>query len=212
MSVNASGKLSGLPAVTPTLQEAVQQFLTSNSLKRPEAVAALVAEDRTLRGASPSSALKLLAPAGVVIVEDQPVFTWQPMSAATAWRVYVSDMRARLVADSGELPAATTQWKLPASLKRGENYSWAVGAVVNGEEITAPSVTESEVRFRVLGNTEWRTLQQLKQTTNSHLALGVFYARNGLLAEAQHEFQQLVEGNPDSPQARKLLRLIQSWR
>ena len=106
----------------------------------------------------------------------------------------------------------TTQWKLPASLKRGENYSWAVGAVVNGEEITAPSVTESEVRFRVLGDTEWRALQQLQQTTDSHLALGVFYAHNGLLDEAQREFQQLVNFNPDSPQARKLLRLIQSWR
>ncbi|HMX25080.1 MAG TPA: tetratricopeptide repeat protein [Blastocatellia bacterium] len=212
VSINASGELSGLTGISPTLREAVRNFLTSGSLKQPKVVAALVAENRTLRGTMQSSSIKLLAPAGVVIADDRPVFTWRPIPSATAWRVYVSDARARLVADSGALPAATTQWKLPASLKRGENYSWAVGAVVNGEEITAPSVTESEVRFRVLGDTEWRALQQLQQTTDSHLALGVFYAHNGLLDEAQREFQQLVNFNPDSPQARKLLRLIQSWR
>jgi hypothetical protein len=46
----------------------------------------------------------------------------------------------------------------------------------------------------------------------SHLALGVFYAREGMLAEAEREFQVLVNDNPGSQIAASLLRAVQSWR
>jgi len=55
-------------------------------------------------------------------------------------------------------------------------------------------------------------LDNLKIRSQSHLALGVFYAREGMIAEAEREFQILVQKNPHSRVAIKLLKNIQSWR
>ena len=53
-------------------------------------------------------------------------------------------------------------------------------------------------------------LNKLRKT-RSHLALGVFYAREGMVAEAEREFRILVQNNPGSPRAKKLLGQVQSW-
>ena len=58
---------------------------------------------------------------------------------------------------------------------------------------------------------EFQDLTSLKRS-NSHLALGVFYTRAGLLNEAEREFQRLVKLNPQSELARKLLQSVRSIR
>jgi hypothetical protein len=68
------------------------------------------------------------------------------------------------------------------------------------------------MKFKVLEAAKARQLRSLKSRANSHLALGVFYALEGILDEAEREFQLLVNDNPDSPIAAKLLRTVQSWR
>jgi len=55
-------------------------------------------------------------------------------------------------------------------------------------------------------------LNRLKQSANSHLARGVFYASVGMVTEAEREFQILVTENPRSAVALDLLRSVQSWR
>jgi Flp pilus assembly protein TadD len=67
------------------------------------------------------------------------------------------------------------------------------------------------MKFQILSG---GSLQELAKTknTHSHLALGVFYSKAGLLAEAEREFQKLVQLNPQSDVASKLLRSVRALR
>jgi hypothetical protein len=54
-------------------------------------------------------------------------------------------------------------------------------------------------------------LNQLKKS-DSHLALGIFYARVGLVTESEREFQKLVQLNPQSELPRRLLQSVRNLR
>ena len=65
-----------------------------------------------------------------------------------------------------------------------------------------PNINEDKVR----------ELNQLRTGSQSHLALGLFYAREGMIADAEREFGILVKDNPDSSVLKKLLKDVRSWR
>jgi hypothetical protein len=87
-------------------------------------------------------------------------------------------------------------------------FQWVVIAVVNDKEIIAPAPAEPEMRFAVLSATDKKELDTLN-ASHSNLARGVFLARTGLVAEAQIEFERLVQQNPYSELPRKLLKSVQ---
>lgn len=68
-----------------------------------------------------------------------------------------------------------------------------------------------EAKFKVLEELKARELNRLK-SENSHLLLGVFYALEGMAAESEREFQILVDNNPQSSIAQRLIRIIESWK
>ncbi len=84
--------------------------------------------------------------------------------------------------------------------------------MVGGEEIISPGVEAPEMKFKVLDEKGVGELNRLNKSSKSHLALGVFYARVGMVTEAEREFQTVVKENPRSTVALKLLRSVQSWR
>jgi hypothetical protein len=131
---------------------------------------------------------------------------------AVRYRVYVGDADNREVAGSGELPPSVTEWTPRTPLLPGKVYTWVVTAKVNGSDILAPAASQPEMKFKVLSAEALSDLTALRGSTRSHLALGVFYARAGMLEEAEREFLALARQNPQSPVALKLLRSIQSWR
>jgi len=120
------------------------------------------------------------------------------------------DANSDQVAQSEELPPTQTQWKTPA-LRRGQIFSWVVTAQVDGKEIVSPSASAPEVKFAILSSNDLNELNQLKKS-NSHLALGVFYAKVGLVTEAEREFQKLIQLNPQSELPRKLLQSVRNPR
>jgi hypothetical protein len=115
------------------------------------------------------------------------------------------------VAQSEELPPTQTQWKAPAPLRRGQIFSWVVTAQVDGKEIVSPSASAPEVKFAILSSNDLNELNQLKKS-NSHLALGVFYAKVGLVTEAERELEKLIQLNPESELPRKLLQSVRNLR
>jgi hypothetical protein len=211
--IDRSGAVRGLDDVSAGLQRSIKETLLSQELRRPDNLDEIAGASGPSRGeVDKKSPFKLLYPVRTVIAEVRPVFKWQSIEGASSYEVQVADSRGREIANSKQLPATTTQWTPPVPLKRGVIYSWAVSATINGQIVVMPSPSAPEMKFKVLEAAKTRQLRSLKSRANSHLALGVFYALEGILEEAEREFQLLANDNPDSPIAAKLLRTVQSWR
>jgi hypothetical protein len=207
-----SGRITGIDGLPPDLQESIENALREEAIRRPSALSALNGVSDKLRGTGDKARFKLLSPAGIVLAEDRPVFRWEPLNGATEYQVFIGDLKQQDAIASEKLPANTTEWVPETRLKRGRIYFWAVTATVNGGSITSPRPTEPEVKFKVLEEAKMRELKELNKTPRSNLALGVFYANAGMVAEAEREFQRLVKQNPDSSVAAKLLRAVRYWR
>jgi predicted anti-sigma-YlaC factor YlaD len=193
-------------------QTPVDESLIAADLKKPAVLNELFVGSGAQRGISnDSSPFKLLSPNRAVIEEDRPTFRWERLEGATGYQVQFVASGSREFTSSERLSAETTQWAPSTPLKRGVVYKWMVTATVNGEEVSSPAVTAPEMRFMPLSEEKLRELQSLKKRTKSHLALGAFYARAGMLAEAEREFQAYRNENPQSPLADKLLRQVRSW-
>lgn len=213
LKIDQSGSVAGLKNLPPEVQRSIKETLLAAEIRKPEALVELAGVQGPERGtAEHKLTFRLLSPGGVVLSNDRPVFKWEPLDGATGYRVLVANAANQEAAASGPLSSATTQWTPLSPLKRGATYTWVVIATIGGTEVTAPAATAPEMKFKLLGDGKVRELDLLRRSTKSRLALGVFYAREGMLAEAEQEFQHLVRENPKSPLAVKLLRTVQSWR
>jgi hypothetical protein len=138
-----------------------------------------------------------------------PTFSWAPLSGASSYAVAVTDDKLNEVASSG--PLTGTEWRPPAPLKRGAVYSWQVTALMDGQAVTSPELPAPQAKFMILDRASSEELRRFRAAApRHHLGLGVLYARAGLLDEAEREFRALVEANPRSDAARKLLQKVRS--
>ncbi|MGH9768986.1 MAG: hypothetical protein ACREAB_16270 [Blastocatellia bacterium] len=197
---NESEIVSGLETFPAKVRQDITEALLTRALKRSVALSELVS------GSEKGSSAGLLYPKRIVITEDRPNFRWAPIAGASSYQIRVSDPNGNQIASSGQLSYDTTQWKPLIRLNRGIIYSWGVIAMVNGKGITA------ETSFKPLDGGKLGELAMLKNQYQSHLALGLFYIREGVLIEARRELQLLIKDNPNSPIAAKLLSQAQSWR
>jgi hypothetical protein len=211
VTVNKAGDVSGLENIPGETRHDVADTLVAQNIEQPDITKELAPTSITLRGPTSGQPFKLLSPGRSVIVTDRPSFDWQKVAGATSYRVVVGDMRGHEVARSEDLSPDRTRWTPSTPIKRGETYAWNVIAIVNGKEISSPGDSAPEMKFKVLSATSAEELEQLKKA-GSRLALGVFYAREGMVKEAEYEFQTLVRENSDSPVLKKLLKQIQSWQ
>jgi len=210
--LDSSGKITGLAEFSLNLQQSIEKALREEAIKRPSVLSTLDGVSDKLRGTDDKARFTLLSPVRTVLTEDRPAFRWEPLKGATDYQVFIGDLKQQDAMISEKLPANTTQWVPATRLKRGRIYFWAVTATVNGEAVTSPRPTEPEIKFKVLEEAKMRELNALNRTPRSNLALGVFYANAGMVAEAEREFQTLVKQNPDSRIVAKLLRAVRSWR
>jgi hypothetical protein len=206
VTIDQKGAVSGLDDVAPATRDEIAKALTEE-IRPPEILTRLSATDITLRGPNNGQPFKLRSPIRTVVVSDQPSFEWDKFPAATSYRVYVGDLKGHEVAKSDELSPDQTKWKPPARLTRGEIYSWAVAAVVDGKEVMSPGAAAPEMKFQVLSASDLQNLKQLKGT-HSHLVLGVFYVKAGLLTEGERELRGLVHLNHDDEVPKRLLRSV----
>lgn len=207
VAIDRNGRVTGLEEVSSISRQEIAQVVLTERMPAPSVLKSLEGGDGNLRGGNRSQSFNLIYPTRRVVIEDRPTFKWQSFTGATSYRVYVIDSKANQVAKSEELSPTETQWKAKAPLQRGQVFSWVVTAIVDGKEIVSPSSSAPEMRFAILSGSDVQELNQLKKT-QSHLALGVFYAKSGLLSEAEREFQQLIKLNPQSQLPKKLLQSV----
>jgi predicted anti-sigma-YlaC factor YlaD len=211
ISVDRAGNVTGLDDVPAATRDVIAKVFLSERIEPPAVLKELGGEDVTLRGSNTMQPFKLVSPSRSVIISTQPTLRWEKAIRATSYKVYVNDQNGNEVAKSEELSAESTSWILPKALKRGDVYTWTVVAVVDQKEIVSPGPSAPEMRFKVLSAGSLQALQQLKNA-RSHLAFGVFYAREGMVKEAERELQILARDNPRSRRLTNLLKEIQSWQ
>ncbi|MBL8206018.1 MAG: zf-HC2 domain-containing protein [Blastocatellia bacterium] len=210
IAVTQAGSVEGLPAVAEEFRGDIVAALRTGKLDKPSLLNDLASEAGTVRGKVSNEAIsQLLAPIGITVLATRPVLQWQGVEKATGYEVQIADGRGNEIAHSGILAASTNRWQPPQSLPRGVLYAWSVRAIHEGSTTSAMLPTG---RFKVLDTAKARELNRLKAQTNSHLALGMFYAREGMLPEAKQEMKSLAKKNPTSLVARKLLQTVQGWR
>lgn len=212
VALDERGNLEGLASLSADEQRSVIAALRTQSIQRPSVLANIISHPGvTLKGPEDEAEFALLSPVGTVVLNDRPTFRWQPVRGATSYTVTVVDSALNPVATSESLTA--TEWTPSRPLPRGMVFRWQVTAIVDGSEVIAPRPPAGEARFRILERDRARRLERARETlARSPLTLGVLYAQEGLADEAEREFQLLIEANPRSTVARRLLHSVRLWR
>jgi hypothetical protein len=207
IALDQGGNVVGLSSLPLETRQAIREALTEERLNRPSVLDDVRSAEVSVRGPGSEERINILSPANTVINNNKPTLRWTLSKTGGAYRVEIADETFHQVAKSGDLPPTTQSWVPYASLKRGGIYTWTIRAVNKGGEL---SPLTSQAKFKILGDEKVRELNQLK-TRQSRLALGLFYAREGMIAEAEHELRILAESNPRSLLVKKLLKQISSW-
>jgi hypothetical protein len=208
--LDRTGTVTGLQSLPTEFRQSVKEALSGEPLARPDVLDEVTPTQVSERAPTGNEErIKIAHPINTVILNNQPTLRWSPSKTAESYRVEIADETFHQVAKSDDLPATAGNWKPPTQLKRGAIYIWTIRAVNKGGQ---PSALTSQAKFKVLGEDRIRRLNRLKTGSRSHLALGLFYAREGMINEAEREFGILVRQNPDSAVAKNLLREVRAWR
>jgi hypothetical protein len=209
--LDSSGGLALPSSFSPGEAAQIKDALLARRIETSPAISQLISQKGTLLGETgPESGLQLIAPLGTMTPSDKPTFRWQPVSSAT-YVVSIYDAKYQKVAESPGIQQ--TVWASVRPLPRGQTYTWQLTALIKGKQLRAPVPPAPEARFQVLAQAEAEQLEEAqRQRANSHLLLGLLYARAGALDEAERELTTLLAANPDSRLAKDLLASVQQLR
>ncbi len=208
--VNQRGQLEGFDELPPDLKASIERALATRRLRDSPALTGWSTGAGILRSElEEQNTFAPLEPMDVVIETDRPKFRWQALEAAHHYIVTIHDAKFREVGSSG--PIVGTEWTATNSLERGVTYSWEISALKDGKTIVSPKPPLREARFRILDQRALVALAKLKKSAgSSHLVMGVFYWKHGLIEESEREFQALAKANPNSTAVAELLASIRS--
>ena len=99
------------------------------------------------------------------------------------------------MAQSPALGSGVLRWKAPLTLNRGDTYSWVITAILDGRKVSSPAPSEPENRFSILNEDILIELKriELELGNDSPLALGIIYAREGLISSAEASFVEAAK-------------------
>ena len=173
----------------PAYQEALDRAIREGKVERSAMLNELIRKEGTLlAGSVTDRSYSVIAPAGTVVLSDRPWLKWQPVPGATHYTVSIFDADFNKVATS---PAVhSPEWQIAKPLARGKTYTWQITAAMKGEAIRFPRPPAPEAVFRVLDAAKADELEKTKQLRgDSHLLMGILYAKEGLLDDAEAELK-----------------------
>ena len=210
IAIDEAGNVVGGSSLSAETRQAVKEALTEERLNRPIVLDEVASAEVSERGPSGTEdRIRVIYPVSTIVGDTKPTLRWTPSKTAEAYRIEIADETFHEVAKSQDLPATTGSWAPTTSLKRGGIYTWTIRAVNKEGD---PSAIVSQGKFKVLSQDRVRELNQLKTSSQSHFALGVFYSREGMVGDAEREFRILLKANPNSPVLKKLINDVGSWQ
>lgn len=207
ITIDEKGTLKGFSELSPAYETSIKEALTKSRLQLPRMPSGTGPKD-VLMGTPEEEHFSLITPVGKIVQTLRPAFRWQPLKGAIGYQVFLKDVTGKII-ESGEL--IVTEWTSNVPLKRGMVYSWQVVAMKNGREIIAPPATGTTAQVKILGQAEADEIAQGKKShPDSHLLLGILYAKAGLLDDARREFTILLKNNPQSDVVKRLLNTVKA--
>ncbi len=192
--------------LAPELQAIAEDVLRGEPVGERALLEQLKQDASSLRGGGGvKKRIFLVSPVGVLVEDDRPVFKWKPMDGATGYVVEIVDVEFRPVAQSHRLDS--TEWTIENNLKRGQIYMWQVKAIRDEEKIANRS--NGIGKFMVISDKKFNELRAARKKYDSHLEMGIYYLKEGLLEEAKREFESLRSKNPSSKLVNNLYRRVQ---
>jgi hypothetical protein len=211
VALGPGGELVGLSSLPAEWRRDVAAALRSGRLDRPREIADLAGTEPALRGPASTAPFTLRSPVATAVAGGRPGFRWTPLAGAGAYEVKVFDPELHPAVASG--PLTGTEWTPGRPLPVGTVYAWQVVAHRGGKEVIAPGPQSPPALFRVLAPEQAQAVASAaREAGGSPLALGVLYARSGLLDDAERELARVAAANPGSATARGLLASVRSWR
>ena len=203
---------AGNVAAAASYQGIIKQAMDAQKVNPPSAIRDLTGKDSKLLGSGEEQdRFALVSPLGTVIRSARPTFRWQSLPGASSYSVAILDSQLNLIEQSS--PAGKTNWTPLHPLKRNLVYIWQVTALKDGREVTAPAAPGREARFKILSAEKTATLAPVTtELAGSHLKLGIVYAHEGLLDDAEQEFRAAIAAGEDPALARKLLQSVRQMR
>ena len=203
---------AGNVAAAASYQSMIKQAMDAQKVNTPSAIRDLAGKDSKLLGSGEEQdRFALVSPLGTVIRSTRPTFRWQSLPGASSYSVAILDAQLNLIEQSS--PARKANWTPLHPLKRNTVYIWQVTALKDGREVTAPAAPAREARFKILSAEKTATLAPVTtELAGSHLKLGIVYAHEGLLDDAEQEFRAAIAAGEDSALARKLLQSVRQMR
>jgi hypothetical protein len=208
--LTAGEELSGLPNLDPAQKTLLVAALRTGRLPTPAVLAGL----RSPTGGNlQAAAFVVTGPSATVVASTQPQFTWKMPADAVACRVLVDNLADPQQTIKSK-PLKEEHWKPKKPLSPGQSYRWQVIALDRaGKEIARVPQVIGTARFKVLEKDSAAALERARAALGrSHLAMGVLYAHEGMLDDAEREFQALSQTNANSELVRNLLASVHAMR
>ncbi|MCW3095931.1 MAG: hypothetical protein JWL77_1549 [Chthonomonadaceae bacterium] len=208
--LTAGEELSGLPNLDPAQKTLLVAALRTGRLPTPAVLAGL----RPPTGGNlQAAAFSVTGPVSTVVASPQPEFTWKMPANAVACRVLVDNLVDPQQTIKSK-PIKVEHWKPKKPLTPGQSYRWQVIALDRaGKEIARVPQVIGTARFKVLEKDAAAALERAQVALGrSHLAMGVLYAHEGMLDDAEREFQALSQTNANSELVRNLIASVRAMR
>ena len=212
VALDESGTIQGLESLPTELRTGVQTALTTARLQIPSAPSVNTGRvSGTLLGEADRETFKLTSPVGSIVLSNSPAFRWESLPGATGYTVLVRDVKTGKEIESELL--SETQWTPKEPLERGHTYAWMVEAVKEGRRLRSPALDKPYAGFKVLDRQTFENIQRAQDSwANSHLIMGILYAKAGLKDAARKELKELQAANPDVRVINKLIKNIDAAR
>jgi hypothetical protein len=162
-------------------EQLVSAAVQQARLPRAPVLARLNPPEDLLRG-DPAPAEGALAPAGVVIEETRPRFSWPDHSGAT-YVVSVFDQATEIASSD---PLIAPAWRPPRPLPEGRIYVWQVAVAAGGSSFVLPAPPAPPAMFRIISVAEREEIgEALRRHPDDHLLHATLFAAAGLEHRAQ---------------------------
>jgi hypothetical protein len=135
-----------------------------------------------------------LSPAGVVVMDARPRFSWAAADDAT-YVVSVFDGPSEVMTSE---VLATTSWTAPTDLPEERTLTWQVEVTQRGRRFIVPAPPAPPALFRVASREHRADIENARRRHPAdHLLHAVLYARAGLVAEANAALRRAAaDGDP----------------